>query len=102
MKRLGIKFGSAPAAGVWSQAIPARFSGCLKGVLQEVLPQNAGKVKALPACGSAYSGKVQIFRIRSPRPMPAAPVRMVSKIRLLGSASKKLSSLSEVPVTSTV
>jgi len=55
MKRLGIKFGSAPAAGVWSQAIPARFSGCLKGVLQEVLPQHAGKVKALPACGSACS-----------------------------------------------
>ena len=44
----------------------------------------------------------QIRRIRSPRPIPAAPVRTVSKIVPLAIFSKKLSSLPVVPVTSMV
>ena len=44
----------------------------------------------------------QIRKIRSPRPIPAAPVRTVSKIVPLAIFSKKLSSLPVVPVTSMV
>ena len=46
--------------------------------------------------------KNQIFKIRSPRPIPAAPVRTVSKMEFCGKLASRLSNLSLGPVTSTV
>ena len=57
------------------------------------LPENSQRALSQP-------NKHQIFKIRSPRPIPAAPVRTVSRIRPLGTVSRKLSSLSLVPVIS--
>ncbi len=57
------------------------------------LPENSQRALNQP-------NKHQIFKIRSPRPIPAAPVRTVSRINPLGTVSRKLSSLSLVPVIS--
>ena len=55
----------------------------------------------ITAAGTARPA-LQSFNIRLPRPMPHAPVRTVSRIRLRSMACKKLSSLEPAPVSSMV
>ena len=70
---------------------------------QPGLPQpRPGPLPASVRLGSARAGYDDARSIRSPRPIPAAPVRTVSRIESSPNSSTKASSLSVEPVISMV
>src|SRR6185436_11075525 len=74
---------------------------CLKILLgEERLRRPRGQELLCPSL--LRRGNHETFRMRSPRPIPEAPVRTVSRIAPCSSASRKASSLLPVPVSSMV
>ena len=74
------------------------ISGTNYCIYPNEMPQSAVQLK-LDRSGRAT---VQILRIRSPRPIPDAPVRTVSRMTPGSIAVRKASSFSPVPVSSIV